>query len=109
MLCEQKGWRIPIFATHDRIFNLNKQVDENGQKTDAVDKDGNKLPFVHVMKGEHSFPVFLTQLNIVHKETKEKIKWPDYQRLTPEEQQEYNLYHNRFVHFVRVSGQRSFR
>ena len=39
MLCEQKGWRIPIFATHDRIFNLNKQVDENGQKTDAVDKD----------------------------------------------------------------------
>ena len=100
MLCEQKGWRIPIFATHDRIFNLNKQVDENGQKTDAVDKDGNKLPFVHVMKGEHSFPVFLTQLNIVHRETKEKIKWADYQRLSSEEQQEYNLYHNRYVHFV---------
>ena len=100
LLCEKEGYQIPVFATHDRIFSLNFDKDEEGGRVPAVDKDGNQLPFLHVTKGEHSFPVFLSQMNIVHQETKEKIKWSDYVNLTPEEQKEYNIYHNRRVHYV---------
>ena len=97
-LCEKNGWRIPVFATHARIESLNRQKNADGEIVPAVDKDGNRLPLVHVLKGEHCFPVFLSQLNIVHKDTHEKIKWAEYQRLSPEEKEEYNLYHNRSVH-----------
>ena len=100
LLCEKEGYQIPVFATHDRIFSLNFDKDEEGGRVPAVDKDGNQLPFLHVTKGEHSFPVLLSQMNIVHQETKEKIKWSDYVNLTPEEQKEYNIYHNRRVHYV---------
>ena len=98
--CEKEGYRIPVFATRDRIFSMNFQNDANGQRVPAVDKDGNKLPFLHIIKGEHSFPVFLSQVNVVNKETKEKIKWSDYVKLSPEQQKDYNVYYNRRVHYV---------
>jgi len=98
--CEKEGYQIPVFATRDRIFSMNFQTGADGQRSPAVDKDGNKLPFLHISKGEHSFPVFLSQVNVVNKETKEKIKWADYVKLSPEQQKDYNVYYNRRVHFV---------
>ncbi len=108
LLCEEKGYKVPVFATHDRIFSLNKQkdsdgktiLDENGRFLPAVDKDGKRLPFVHVTEGQHSFPVFVSCVNIINNKTKEKIKWSDYVKLNQEEQKEYTVYHNRIVHNV---------
>ena len=108
LLCEKEGYKIPVFATRDRIFGLNKQkdskgrtiLDEKGRGLPAVDKDGNKLPFVHITEGQHSFPVFVSGVNVVNKKTREKIKWAEYVKLSQEEQKDYNVYHNRFVHYV---------
>ena len=100
LLCEKEGYKIPVFATRDRIFSMNFQKGENGQRVPAVDQNGEKLPFLHITKGEHSFPVFLSQVNVVHKQTKEKIKWADYVKLSPEQQKDYDTYYNRRVHYV---------
>lgn len=98
--CEQEGYRIPVFATRERIFGMNFQKDANGDRFPLLDDDGNKLPFVHVSKGEHSFPVFLSQVNVVHKESKERIKWADYLNLDAEEKKNYNVFHNPRVYYV---------
>lgn len=98
--CEKEGYKIPIFATHEHIYSLNYKKDKDGNRQPAVDKDGEKLPFVHVLKGEKSFPVFLSQVNVVHKDTRERIKWSEYVNLTADEQKEYNVYHNRKMYLV---------
>lgn len=100
LLCEEKDYKIPVFATSDRIHSLNYTKDGNGNRSSVVDDDGNKRPFVHVLKGEHSFPVFVTNVNVVHKETKEKIKWREYNALSEQEKANYNVYRNRLVHLV---------
>jgi antirestriction protein ArdC len=98
--CEKEGYKIPVFATHEHIYSLNYKKDKDGNRQPAVDKDGEKLPFVHVLKGEKSFPVFLSQVNVVHKDTKERIKWSEYVNLSADEQREYNVYHNRRLYNV---------
>ncbi len=101
MLCEAEGYKIPVFATSDRIFALNFKKDTDGKHIPVVDSDtGEKLPLIHVRKGQTSFPVFLSQLNIVHKETKEKIKYADYMKLSPQEREKYNKYYNMKVYPV---------
>lgn len=45
---ENKGWNSNRFATFERISSLN--FDDN--RKPLVDKEGNKLPFVTVTKGE---------------------------------------------------------
>lgn len=100
ILCEFEGYKIPIFATHDRIFAMNFEKDENGNRVPAVNDAGEKLPFVHVEKGQSAFPVFLSQTNIVHKDTKQKISYADYVKLSSEEQDNYNIYHNMKVYPV---------
>ena len=57
-----------------------------------MDENGEKLPLVSVQKGEKSFPVFITTFTVVDKETKEKIKYDEYKRLSDEEKQRYNVY-----------------
>ncbi len=79
--CEKEGYRIPRFCTFDCVQRLNKPG-----------KDGEELPRVSVLRGEKSFPVMLTTFTCIHKETKEKIKYDDYKRLSEEEQKEYNVY-----------------
>ena len=81
--CEKEGYKIPRFCTFDCVQRMNR---------DAKDKEGNELPKVSVLKGEKSFPVMLTTFTCVHKDTKEKIKYDDYKRLSPEEQERYNVY-----------------
>ena len=39
------------------------------------------MPLVTILKGEKSFPVFITTFTVVNKETREKIKYDDYRLL----------------------------
>lgn len=55
-------------------------------------KDGEELPRVSVLRGEKSFPVMLTTFTCIHKETKEKIKYDDYKKLSDDEKEQYNVY-----------------
>ena len=79
--CEKEGYKIPHFCTFDCVQRMNKPG-----------KDGQELPRVSVLRGEKSFPVMLTTFTCIHKETREKIKYDDYKRLSDDEKQEYNVY-----------------
>ncbi len=93
MHCEQQGYELPLWATFDRVDSLNGQRDPKTKKfIKAKDKDGNDLPRVAVNKGEKSFPVFITVFTVIHSETKEKIKYDDYVRLSEEERKAYIVY-----------------
>ena len=82
MHCEDKGYRIPRFCTFDAVTRMNGKTD----------KEGNDLPRVSVLRGEKSFPVMLTTFTCIDKETKEKIKYEDYKKLSEEEKRQYNVY-----------------
>lgn len=82
--CEKQGWQIPRFCTFDCVQRLN-----NTEKKDA---NGETLPRVSVLKGEKSFPVFITTFTCMDKDTKERIKYDDYKRLSEEERKQYNVY-----------------
>lgn len=79
--CEKEGYEIPRFCTFDCVQRLNKPG-----------KDGQELPRVSVLRGEKSFPVMLTTFTCIHKETKEKIKYDYYKKLSDEEKKQYNVY-----------------
>lgn len=79
--CEKQGYTIPRFCTFDCVQRMN-----------TPGKDGQVLPRVSVLRGEKSFPVMLTTFTCIHKETKEKIKYDDYKKLSEEEKQAYNVY-----------------
>ena len=89
---EKEGYKLPVWATFDRITNLNYVKDKQGAKQEAKDSEGNKLPLVSVNKGAKSFPVFITTFTVIDKETKEKIKYDDYKQMTEEERAKYNVY-----------------
>lgn len=75
--------RFPRFCTFDCVQRLNNPG-----------KDGKELSRVSVLRGEKSFPVMLTTFTCIHKETKEKIKYEDYKKLSDDEKKEYNVYPN---------------
>ena len=81
LLCEKEGYKIPRFCTFDCVQRLNKPG-----------KDGQELPRVSILRGEKSFPVMLTTFTCIHKETKEKIRYDDYKKLSNEVQLQYNVY-----------------
>ena len=72
--CEKEGYKIPRFCTFDCVQRMNKPG-----------KDGQELPRVSVLRGEKSFPVMLTTFTCIHKETREKIKYDDYKRLSDDD------------------------
>lgn len=90
--CENNGYKVPVFCTFNRIAGLNFKTDKDGKPLPLVDKNGEKLPQVAILKGEKSFPVFLTSFTVVDKETKQRIKYEDYRKLPEEEQSQYNVY-----------------
>lgn len=92
MHCEKQGYKLPVFCTFDRVTGLNFTKDRQGAKQQAKDGHGDPLPRVAVNKGEKSFPVFITTWSVVHKETKERIKYDDYKQLPEEERAKYNTY-----------------
>ena len=84
MQCEKKGYQIPRFCTFDCVQRLNDKA--------ALAENGEPLPRVSVQKGEKSFPVFITTFTCVDKDTKERIPYDDYKRMSDEERKQYNVY-----------------
>lgn len=79
---EKEGYKLPVWCTFNSI-----QRDLNPQQKGAEEREA-----VHVLKGEKSFPVFLTTFTVINKDTKERIPWEDYKKLSNEEKQQYNVY-----------------
>ena len=103
---EKEGFKMPVWATFDRITGLNYVKDKQGVKHEAKDSEGNNLPLVSVNKGAKSFPVFITTFTVVDKETKEKIKYDDYRQMTEQDRERYNVYPKLSVYNVfNVEGQ----
>lgn len=100
LLCEENGYKLPVFCTFQRVSGLNYSTDKQGNHRPLTDANGERLPQVSVLKGEKSFPVFITTFTVVDKETKEKIKMEDYRKLSPEEQAKYSVYPKLNVHNV---------
>lgn len=92
MHCEKEGFKLPVFCTFDRVVGLNYGKDKESGKVQLTDAEGNELPKVSINKGSKSIPVFITTFTCVDKETKEKIKYDDYKRLSEEEKAKYNVY-----------------
>lgn len=79
---EKEGYRLPVWCTFNSI-----QRDLNPQQKGSEEREA-----VHVLKGEKSFPVFLTTFTVIDKDTKEKIPWEDYKKLSNDERKQYNVY-----------------
>lgn len=79
---EKEGYRLPVWCTFNSI-----QRDLNPQQKDSEEREA-----VHVLKGEKSFPVFLTTFTVIDKDTKERIPWEDYKKLSNDEKKQYNVY-----------------
>ncbi len=97
---EKQGYKLPVYCTFDRVIGLNYQKDKQGNRTPLENENGELLPQVSVQKGEKSFPVFITTFTVVDKDTKAKIKYDDYKRLSDEEKQQYAVYPKMQVYSV---------
>lgn len=90
--CEKMGYKIPVFATFDRVAALNFEKDKQGTRKPVVDENGEKLPLVSINKGERSFPVFVTTFTCIDKDTHERIKYDDYKLMSNEEKKNIAIY-----------------
>lgn len=100
LYAEKQGYKLPVYCTFDRVIGLNYQKDKQGNRTALKDENGEPLPQVSVQKGEKSFPVFITTFTVVDKETKAKIKYDDYKKLSDVEKQRYTVYPKMQVYSV---------
>lgn len=100
LYAEKQGYKLPVYCTFDRVIGLNYQKDKQGNQTILKDENGEPLPQVSVQKGEKSFPVFITTFTVVDKETKGKIKYDDYKKLSDQEKQRYSVYPKMQVYSV---------
>lgn len=92
MHCEKNGYKLPVFCTFDRVAGLNFTKDKQGTRQQVKGKGGEVLPQVSILKGEKSFPVFITTFTVVNKETKERVNYDDYRQMSEELRQQYNVY-----------------
>lgn len=90
--CEKMGYKIPVFATFDRVAALNFEKDKQGARKPVVDENDEKLPLVSINKGERSFPVFVTTFTCIDKDTHERIKYEDYKLMSNEEKKNIAIY-----------------
>ncbi len=90
--CEKNGYKTPVFCTFNRVNGLNFSTDKDGTKRPLTDENGEKLPTVSVNKGEKAFPVMLTSFTVVHRDTRQKLSYEDYKKLTDEQKKDYNVY-----------------
>lgn len=100
MLCDEKKYELPVFATFDRITSLNFDPSKKGAEARLKDKSGAPLPYVKVNKGEKSFPVILPLFRVVHAETHEVIKYDDYRQMTEEERKAFRVYPSMQIYHV---------
>lgn len=96
MLCDTKGYKTPCFATHAQITKYNYDKDGNRLK----DNNGEFLPFVSIIKGEKSCPVFMTIFNVKDRKTGERISYDEYNGMSDDEKNGYNVYPNLKVFYV---------
>lgn len=92
MHCEKNGYKLPVFCTFDRVAGLNFTKDKQDKRQQVKGKGGELLPQVSILKGEKSFPVFITTFTVVNKETKERVNYDDYRQMSEELRQQYNVY-----------------
>ena len=85
---EDKGYKYPIFATS---YQIDRENYSTKGKECKKDKDGNKLPFVHILKGEKSTPVLFYDFSVRNKETNKTISFTEYNRLSSDEQKNYSV------------------
>ena len=98
---EKNNWQTSRYATFDRITDMNYAKDKDGKRQHLLtDKDGNKLPFVRINKGEKSTPVMITTFTCVHKQTNERIKYDDYKQLDAKERNEFSVFPKQHVYNV---------
>ena len=98
---EKNHWQTSRYATFDRITDMNYAKDKDGKRQHMLtDKDGNKLPFVRINKGEKSTPVMITTFTCVHKQTNERIKYDDYKQLDAKERNEFSVFPKQHVYNV---------
>lgn len=90
--CQKNNYELPVFCTFDRVASLNYTKDKQGVQQQVKDGNGENLPRVSILKGERSFPVFITTFSVVNPETKERIKYDDYRQMSEEERKQYNVY-----------------
>lgn len=80
LLCAKNNYEFPIFATFNQISALNDRKRIKGDE------------FIHVIKGEHSFPVVYYKMLIKHKTTRRTIDLSTYNQLSEDERHEYDKY-----------------
>ena len=97
---------MPVFVTHNQIaYDLNNKSKLKEDKTEkpAVDlnpAEGENPGFVHVLKGEKAFPVFLSIPTVREKDTNKPISLSEYNDMTKEEQERY--YVRSYTHVYNV-------
>ena len=97
---------MPVFVTHNQIaYDLNNKSKLKEDKTEkpAVDlnpAEGENPGFVHVLKGEKAFPVFLSIPTVREKDTNKPITLSEYNDMTKEEQERY--YVRSYTHVYNV-------
>ena len=79
---EKEGYKLPVWCTFNSIQKI-LNPEQKGEKDQEP---------VHVLKGEKSFPVFLTTFTVVDKDTHEKIPWEEYKKLSKDEKKQYNVF-----------------
>lgn len=94
MHAEKNGYKMPVWATFDRLNALNYTKDKQGKPVQLKDDNGKNLPHVGVNKGEKSFPVFITVYSVVHKEDRSRLKYQDWAQLPEEEKNKFNFIQN---------------
>lgn len=79
---EKEEYNLPVWCTFNSIQKILNPEQKGKEEQEPV----------HVLKGEKSFPVFLTTFTVVDKDTKVKIPWEEYKKLSKEEQKQYNVF-----------------
>ena len=101
----KRQFDMPVFVTHKQIaYDLNNKskLEDKGDKP-AVDlnpAEGENPGFVHILKGEKAFPVFLSIPTIKEKETNKPITLSEYRDMTKEAQERY--YVRSYTHVYNV-------
>lgn len=98
--CETEGYKIPVFMTFERATSLNYTKGKANERKPLTDENGEKLPQVYISKGSRSFPVFITTFTVIDPETKQRISFDDYKKLSNEEKANYKVYPKLQVHNV---------
>jgi antirestriction protein ArdC len=101
----KEKYNMPVFVTYNQVaYDLNnKSKLESRSDEPAVSlapEEGENPGFVHILKGEKAFPVFLSLPVVRDKENHKPISLSEYNDLTKEEQDKY--YVKAYTHVYNV-------